>query len=123
MRTLALIAACFMAHTALADWTPPADPDPKKIRDEAREDERAGRYEDALAKRVWYHENSRNYAGLGGVRLSFALMESMDLGKEYPPALDKLREVRDEAEKAVNAGKDVWQSFQDYASINEYLGE
>lgn len=44
------------------DWTPPENPDVDAIRDEAEADAKAGRYEAALAKRVWWHENVNKYS-------------------------------------------------------------
>ncbi|MEI9962222.1 MAG: hypothetical protein WDM76_14140 [Limisphaerales bacterium] len=42
-------------------WRPPQNPDPNKILKEAESDTAAGRYTDALAKHVWYHENALKY--------------------------------------------------------------
>jgi len=101
-----------------------AKKDPEKIRSEARADAKAQRYEDALAKHVWYHRNALKYEpALSGVRLSFALSDWHELGKAYPPALVKLKEIRDEAAKNVTNGKHVRQSFQDLAAINRTVGE
>lgn len=101
-----------------------AKKDPQKILSEARADARAKRYEDALAKHVWFHRNALKHdRSLGGVRLSFALSDWHELGKAYPPALVKLKEIRDEAAKNVTNGKHVRQSFQDLAAINRTVGE
>jgi len=98
--------------------------DPEKILREARADARAKRYEDALAKHVWFHRNAlKHEPALSGVRLSFALGYWHKLGKTYPPALVKLKEIRDEAAKNVTNGKHVRQSFQDLAAINRMVGE
>ena len=110
-------------------WSPPENPDAGTIdavREEARRDVRAGRYEVALAKHVWYHNNSLKYGvGQGGVRLSFALGEWMELAGKYPPALERLKAVRDEAgRKAVSESvRSAWQYFHDFSSINRKLGE
>jgi hypothetical protein len=101
-----------------------AKKEPEKIRSEARADARAERYEDALAKHVWYHRNALKYEpALSGVRLSFALSDWYELGKAYPPALVKLKEIRDEAAKNVTNGKHVRESFHDLAAINRTVGE
>lgn len=106
------------------EWKPPKNPDPEKILDEAQADARAKRYEDALAKHVWFHRNAlKHERALAGVRLSFALSDWHELGKAYPPALVKLKEIRDEAAKNVTNGKDVRDSFLDLASINRTVGE
>jgi hypothetical protein len=45
------------------------------------------------------------------------------LTKVYPPALDKLKELRSDSEKAVRAGTDPNVSFEDFADFNRVLGE
>ena len=50
-------------------WKPADYQNLESIHTEACEDRRAGRYAEALAKRVWYHENAID----SPVRLSFAL--------------------------------------------------
>jgi hypothetical protein len=40
------------------EWTVPTDPDPQTILREAAENTRAGQYELALAKHIWFHENA-----------------------------------------------------------------
>ncbi|MBX3449446.1 MAG: hypothetical protein KF777_07805 [Planctomycetaceae bacterium] len=105
-------------------WSPPENPDPQAILQEASDDARAKRYETALAKHVWFHEHALKIdPAYDGVRLSFALMYWIELGTKYPPALTKLEEFRDAAQRNVVAGKDVRESFHDLASINNHLGE
>jgi len=113
-----------LAGSARSDWSPGNQPNPQKILNEAHGDARAGRYADALAKHVWFHENALQYApAMSGVRLSFALSYWVTLGEAYPPALEKLKAVRDEAERNVRADKDAGQSFRDLAAINRELKE
>ncbi|MGD9855993.1 MAG: hypothetical protein AB7U20_13695 [Planctomycetaceae bacterium] len=107
-------------------WTPPENPDPNAILHDAVADTRAGRYETSLAKHVWYHENALKIGpGQYGVRLSFALMYWMDLAEAYPPAMDKLKAVRDEAGRKVLAesGKTAHDFFHDFVAINRELEE
>lgn len=107
-----------------ADWTPPPDPDPKGILDEAREDAAACRHGTALAKLVWFHRNALSYEpGFYGVRLSYALDDWGSLAKVYPPARVKMRDVRDEAETTVKAGGKVREAFHDFRALNDVLGE
>ena len=107
-----------------ADWTPPKNPNPDVILNEAQADTRAGRYETALQKHVWFHENALSIEpALYGVRLSFALSYWLELAKQYPPALAKLKETRDKAKASVLAEKNVRESFHDLQSINEHLEE
>jgi hypothetical protein len=90
----------------MGEWQPPENPDPHTILREASADARAGRYEDALAKHLWYHENAEKFdAGQTGVRRSFALSDWYDLGADFAPALAKFEEVREEARKGVLEGK------------------
>jgi len=113
-----------MGVTAKAKWKPPADPDPRKILNEAEADAKAGNYADALAKHVWFHENALLIReSLYGVRLSFALSSWRELAHKYPPASGKLKAVRDEAMKNVREGKEPYACFHDAESINETLGE
>ncbi len=112
---------------AASSWKPPETPDPQKIVAEAEADAAAGRYEDALAKHVWFHTNALKYdRSLYGVRLSFALGAWVRLGAVYPPALEKLREVRAEDAEMVRANsleKAGFHIFNEIAAINKYLGE
>lgn len=119
---LAIVLA-FMTTQAVADWQPPLKPDPDAILEEARADARAGRYEDALQKHLWFHRHALEHRpALYGVRLSFALGYWLELGEAYPPAITKLKEVRDDAEKKVVESKDdVTHLFHDMSAINEEL--
>lgn len=122
----ALIAGCNRqaALSSASNWTPPQNPDPHKILREAEADAQAGKNADALAKHVWFYKNALKYdSGEYGVRLSFALSDWIDLGKVYPPALERLRAFRDEAETDVRNKKDVRDNFSDFESINEHLEE
>jgi hypothetical protein len=126
---LAIALACLMfAVPAKAEvWTPPEQPDPQAILNEARDDARARNYETALAKHVWFHENALKYdPALTGVRLSFALNSWGRLGEEYPPALAKLKEFRDKAQERLVPKEGVKISFDDFMElrgINRELGE
>jgi hypothetical protein len=106
------------------DWTAPEDADPQAILQEAHADTRAKRYETALAKHVWFHEHALTIdRAFYGVRLSFALSYWLELGQRYPPALTKLKQIRDAAQRNVVAGKNVRESFHDMESINDQLDE
>lgn len=111
-----------------AEYTPPANPDPQKILQEAQADTKAGRYEAALAKHVWFQENALKYnPALVGVRSSFALSYFGDLAGKYPPAMKKLKSMRNEAEETIRQ-KDVELktgalAFSQFAVINRTLKE
>lgn len=107
-----------------ANWTPPEFPDVDAILQEAKADARAKQYETALAKHVWFHEHALSIdPAFYGVRLSFALSYWLKLAQQYPPALEKLRQVRDTAQCNVMAGINVRDSFHDMESINDRLDE
>jgi hypothetical protein len=104
-------------------WQPPDNPDPQAILHETHGDRHAGRYETALAKHIWFHRHALTYnPGFAGVRLSFALAYWRELGKAYPPALAKLKEMRDEAANDVIHGRNPVDSFHDVAAIDRHLG-
>ena len=97
-----LLSLFLAVAVARAEWTPPAKPDPSKILQEAARDVTAQRYEEALEKHVWYHENALKIEPAQyGVRLSFALSAWHRLGLVYPPALEKLTSIRDENERTL----------------------
>ena len=108
-------------------WQPPQNPDLRKIRKEATEDARQGNYELALAKRLWYHDNALQVGtGQTGVRLSFALNEWLELGEDYPPALEEMKRRRDELETRMRDPNRVrvrFADFQEFESFNDVLRE
>ncbi|TWT95947.1 hypothetical protein Pla108_30240 [Botrimarina colliarenosi] len=107
-----------------AVWTPPDNPDPQEILREVKADTQAKRYEIALAKHVWFHENANSIRpSLNAVRLSFALSDWYDLGLEYPPALELLRSIRDNLEVQILRGEGGGERFHDFAAINRVLHE
>ncbi len=108
--------------SVVSNWTPPQNPNPQKIYNEAQADTDAGQYANALAKYVWFFQSALKYDPTQrGVRVSFALSSWAKLGESYPPALDKLKAVRDEAEQNVRQGKDAVSAFQDFVAINATL--
>jgi hypothetical protein len=112
-----------MSSSVFAEWQPPENPDSSTILNEAQADARAGRFEVALAKHVWYHENALKYdQGQGGVRRSFALGYWHELAEKFPPAGKKLEDFREEARKRVLAEKKkVFHDFADFAAISREL--
>jgi hypothetical protein len=109
------------------EWQPPEKPIPSDILQEARGDAAAGRYDEALAKHLWYHRNAvKIEPAQSGVRVSVALTAWKKLADTYPPALGKLFEVRNEAAAKLVANEDASQAFsvfQEFAAINKMLGE
>lgn len=108
------------------EWEPPKNPNPDKILDEAVEDTNEGRYEEALAKHVWFHRHALEHdESQVGVRLSFALSYWIELGEKYPPALEKFKSIRDATEKRFYHVKEavaIFKSFMDLAAMNGKLG-
>jgi hypothetical protein len=120
--------------SVLIPWEPGKNPVPYTILSQAERDAATGRYANALTKHVWLFDNTLKYApAMAGVRLSFALGDWAELGKTYPPALDKLRAVRDSAAEKVKNGPDApagpsgrppgFRDFNDFQAINRTLGE
>jgi hypothetical protein len=102
------------------DWIPPDKPDPDSILQEARSDARAGRYEIALAKYVWTQGNAiRDGESISASTLS----DWKSLGRDYPPALEKLREIRDHLAAQTMQGLDIDRGFQHLAAINQAIDE
>lgn len=83
-----------------------------------------GKYEQALEKQVWFHNHAlESRPSYYGVRLSYSLSDWIKLGKKYPPALAKLRGIKDEKTARLLAGENNRELFNDVVSINDYLGE
>ncbi|HVJ84065.1 MAG TPA: hypothetical protein VM452_00395 [Caulifigura sp.] len=107
-----------------ADWKAPEKPDPQVILNEARDDRRAGRFDDALAKHIWYHRNALKYQpGHYGVRLSFALSDWQELAGQFMPAMVALKEERELAKANVLQGKDAFPAFHEYVAFNRVLDD
>lgn len=126
MRKLLITLCLVSAAIARGDeWTPPENPDPSAIMQEAAADTAAGKYEIALAKQVWYHENAiKLQPSQAGVRLSFAMQNWLTLGEKYPPALEKLIEIRDATEKKIRDENRIrvrFEDFQEFTAINRTL--
>lgn len=123
MKRLLLLILLVVSGCDNAAWIPPASPDPHAILREASSDAQVGKYEEALAKHIWFHENALDYeASLSGVRSSFALGYWHDLAKKYEPAMKALLTASDTAENRVREGFDTYRSFSDFRSINRELG-
>ena len=83
-----------------------------------------GDYQTALGHLVWFHDHAlEETPALLGIRLSYALAYWIELGAEFPPALESLREIRDRKVADLRAGQHDGQLFLDVSAINDYLGE
>src|SRR5687767_3976644 len=108
-----LISIGLVVTVADEPLSPPENPESSAILREAQADAREKKFEQALAKHVWYHRNAlKHQPAQSGVRLSFALSYWKGLADAYQPAFAKLIEVRDEAVVNAIEGKDARQSFQ-----------
>ena len=107
-----------------ADWTPPSQPDPRAILSEAERDAQARRYPEALAKYAWFYDHALDTAqGLYGLRLSRALQDWAALGRDYPPALERLRAAREAAAEQVRKGEGARGYFNEVLAIDRVLGQ
>ena len=101
------------------NWQPPDHWSSREVLEEAQVDRRAGRYVAALAKHVWYHQNET----LPEIRRSSVLRKWVELGAEYPPALQKLKEFRDLAKTKLLGGEGDVDVFAEFTNINRKLEE
>jgi hypothetical protein len=124
---LSFIFATSFCLSAMADdstnqiastWTPPKNTEPMKVLAEAREDIAAGKYTNALEKFVWFQQDTAK-----ADPLAFALSDWTNLGAIYPPALEKLKAIRDESEQKLRNKKGSFDAFDDFQAINTILGE
>ena len=104
-------------------YTPPSNPNPQKILQEAQADIAAGRYPAALGKFVWFRANALRYdKSMSGVRDSFALAWWGELALKYPPAMSKLTALYNDAvgalQRSEGAGPTAVKSFLVASSIN-----
>lgn len=98
--------------------------DVEKALADARQFAADGKYEQALERHVWYHQNALAYAPAHlGVRLSFALLYWVDLGKVYPEALLKLEEARDHALAIFRKAPSDERMFSEAMSLNLALDD
>ncbi len=96
--------------------------DPRDRLEKGRSAAREGRFEEALAEYVWFHDHALEFSpSLRGVRLSFAFGYCLELGKEYPKAIETLVEIRDRKAENLLDGNSNPALFEDIESINGYL--
>ena len=82
-----------------------------------------GQYEEALREFQWFHDHAlAEMPSLYGVRLSYALGAWIDLGADYPPALEALEAVRERDAALLLGGKGKRELFHDIVAIDDELG-
>jgi len=100
------------------------DPSVKQALDEARNLTGQGKYQEALQKYIWFHENVPTKApSYNAVRLSFALSDWAELAKKYSKAKEALTDIRDKGVKKLTEEKASFDVFQEVAAINSHLNE
>ena len=98
--------------------------DPEKVLARGRKYARQGKYEKALQDYIWFHENAVKYKpSLYGVRLSFALLDWIELGRKYPKAHNTLIDIRNHKANLILNKQGSRELFHDVQSINKYLKE
>ncbi|MCL4692177.1 MAG: hypothetical protein KJ060_06675 [Candidatus Hydrogenedentes bacterium] len=101
-----------------------SDLSPNQVLDEAIAAAKEGRYEEALEKHVWYHENAlRLRPSLCGVRLTYAIFAWRRLGYKYPTALERFRAMRDETARQLCGDETNSDLFSDLVTFNDILDE
>jgi hypothetical protein len=102
-----------------------SDPgDPEKVLARARKYYQQGNYEKALQDHIWFHDNALKYKpSLYGVRLSFALLDWIELGQKYPKAHNELIDIRNRKTALIKSGQGTLALFHDVKAINKYLNE
>ncbi len=82
-----------------------------------------GLYEQALQRHIWYHHHALAFQpSQAGVRLSFALIQWMELARRYPKAKDALVEIRDQCAGEFSVGGS-FALFTEVNFINKALKE
>lgn len=85
---------------------------------------KGGQYAEALNEYLWcFDTGMRQVLGFVGLRGSSLLSSIFELGKNYPPAMDALRERRDSSKVRLEASSMDSDALMDYGSINRVLGE
>lgn len=90
----------------------------------ARELVQSGKNEEALREYLWlYQDGMKNSRSFTGVRVSFLTSDMGRLAKTYPPALEAVRALRDDAEKRLRGDISDRDAPTEYAALSEALGE
>ena len=64
-----------------------------------------GEYEEALERFIWFHNHAVDQGlTINASRLSFGLGYWIDFGKKYPPAIDALKQIRDDNTNSILNG-------------------
>jgi serine/threonine protein kinase len=126
--TAGVPAARNQTQTSALSWSPKLAPGEKPNFDQFRQETAnligRGRYEEALQRCLWYHQNALAIdPAQAGVRLSFALEQWGQLARLYPKARQAMAEVRDRAVREFSAGGGSFALFQEVEALNQQLGD
>lgn len=104
-------------------WSPPENPDPDAILQEAKRDIDLAQYETALAKLVWFRQHVAEIKKAStAVRNSISMTAWERLIQNYPPAEAPLLQLSNTArERALSSESDSLDAFKDLAVINRAL--
>ena len=99
-------------------------PDVQARYDHARELAQKGSNPEALAEFLWcFDDGMRKSPQFGGIRLGPLLDSVVKIGRQYPPALQALRDRRDAARAHLLAESSDTSAMLDLTSLNRELGE
>lgn len=101
--------------------TPGEKPDLQKIRKEADDLMKQGRYEEALQRHIWYFNHALAHGESDPVRLSFGLSEWNELARRFPKARQAMIEVRDRDTQVFAKGGGEGDLFAEVANLNREL--
>ena len=101
-----------------------SETDPREVLRQARQLVKSEQYAAALEKYIWFHDHALDVdRALAGVRLSYAILEWVELGEVYPLARKALESVRDAKTESLTQGTYHVSWFHDVASINRAFGQ
>lgn len=84
---------------------------------------RARRYAEALQEYLWCYDGMGRVGSLRGLRRGLVTRAIADLGRQFPAALQALRERRDAAQAAMRASVEDHDAANDFAELNDALNE
>ena len=101
-----------------------SETNPREVLRQARQLVKSQQYAAALEKYIWFHDHALDSdRALAGVRLSYAILEWVELGEVYPPARSALESVRDTKTESLRKNTNQVTLFHDVASINRAFGQ
>lgn len=97
---------------------------PDTVLDQAIQLAEHGKWDESLKKFIWYRENAIIIDATQSYdRNTIALKKWVELGEQYTPAIEALRNIRDDNVLRLMEGEANAKVFEDIVAINEYLKE